>query len=173
MRMRSVAVTLGALFLAFSTLPASAHTVLVTSSPQANSVIESIPSSISITFAEDLVEIGNSNSISVLDEDGEEVSQGDISVSGPTLSKGLIPSNKVGVFTVAYRAVAADGHVIKDQFTFTVEATAVTTSETQVDPINNLPTEPENKLSIYLILSVTAIVGGLLILVFIWKKQGK
>ena len=72
MRMRSVAVTLGALFLAFSTLPASAHTVLVTSSPQANSVIESIPSSISITFAEDLVEIGNSNSISVLDEDGEE-----------------------------------------------------------------------------------------------------
>ena len=171
--MRSVAVILGALFLAFSTLPASAHTVLVTSSPQANSVIESIPSSISITFAEDLVEIGNSNSISVLDQDGEEVSKGDISVSGPTLSKELIPSNKVGVFTVAYRAVAADGHVIKDQFTFTVEATAVITSETQVDPINYLPTEPENKLSVYLILSVTAIVGGLLILVFIWKKQGK
>ena len=171
--MRSVAVILGALFLAFSTLPASAHTVLVTSSPQANSVIESIPSSISITFAEDLVEIGNSNSISVLDQDGGEISQGDISVSGPTLSKSLIPSDKNGVFTVVYRAVAADGHVIKDQFTFTVEATAVTTSESQVDPINNLPTEPENKLSVYLILSVTAIVGGLLILVFIWKKQGK
>jgi len=173
MRMRSVAVILVAAFLAFSTLPVSAHTVLVTSSPQANSVIESIPSSISITFAEDLVEIGNSNSISVLDQDGEEISQGDISVSGPTLSKSLIPSDKIGVFTVEYRAVAADGHVIKDQFTFSVEATAVTTSDTQIDPINNSPTEPENKLSIYLILSVTAIVGGLVILVFIWKKQGK
>ena len=172
MRMRSIAVTLGAVFLAFSTLPASAHTVLVTSSPQANSVIESLPTSITITFAEDLVDIGNSNSISVLDQAGEELSQGDISVSGPTLSKSLTPSDKLGVFTVAYRAVAADGHVIKDQFTFTVEVTAVTTSETQEEPISNSATEPENKLSIYLILSVTAIVGGLLILIFIWKKQG-
>jgi len=78
------------------------------------------------------------------------------------------------IFLILFLLVAIwNQYSIKDQFTFTVEATAVTTSETQVDPIKNSPTEPENKLSIYLILSVTAIVGGLLILVFIWKKQGK
>ena len=173
MRMRRLTVLLGAVITAFMALPASAHTVLISSTPQANSVIESLPTSISITFAENLVEIGNSNSISVIDQDGDEVSQGDISVSGPTLSKNLIPSDKIGKFTVSYRAVAADGHVVKDQFTFTIAASAVTTSVTQADPITNSTAEPENKLSTYLILSVTAIVGGLLILVFIWKKQGK
>ena len=171
--MRPLTVFLGAVITAFMALPASAHTVVVTSSPQANSVIESLPTSISITFAENLVEIKNSNSISVIDQDGEEVSQGDISVSGPTLSKNLIPSDKIGKFTVTYRAVAADGHVVNDQFTFTIAASAVTTSATQAEPITNSTTEAENKLSIYLILSVTAIVAGLLILIFIWKKQGK
>jgi len=173
MQIRRIAALVTSLFLVFLVSPASAHTVLVSSSPQQDSVIEALPTNITMTFAEDLVSIGNSNSISVIDEKGDEVSQGDVLVSGPTLSKDLIPSDKNGIFRVQYRAVAADGHVIKDEFTFTVEATAVTTSVTPEDPINSSPNSSENKLSIYLILSVTAIVGGLLILIFIWKKQAK
>jgi methionine-rich copper-binding protein CopC len=173
MKMRRIAALATSLFLILLVSPASAHTVLVSSTPQANSVIESIPSSISITFAEDLVEIGNSNSISVLDQDGDEVSQGNVSVSGPTLSKNLIAGDQTGIFKVDYRAVAADGHVIQDSYTFTVTPTAVTTSAIQDDPVSSSPVESEKKVSIYFILSVTAIVGGLLILIFIWKKQAK
>ena len=173
MKMRRIAALATFLFLLFLVSPASAHTVLVTSSPQKDSVIESLPSAISLTFAEDLVSIGNSNSISVLNENGEEVSEGEVSVSGPTLSKKLITSDNTGIFKVDYRAVAADGHVIQDSFTFTVTPTAVTTSAIQDNPVTSAPAVSENKLSNYFIISVTAIVGGLLILIFIWKKQAK
>jgi len=173
MRFRQIIAIAGAIFLAFSVLPASAHTVLVNSIPQGESVISSLPPEINITFAEDLIDIGNSNSISVLDSTGEEMSQGKVTVAGPTLSKALITSEKIGKYKVQYRAVASDGHVIKGEFSFTVGASGVTTSEIKSEPINTSPTPSGNNLSINLVLSVTAIVGGSLILIFIWKKQPK
>ena len=103
----------------------------------------------------------------------EDLSQGEVTVAGPTLSKALMPTDKTGIYKVQYRAVAADGHVIKGEFSFSVEASAVTTSEIKSEPLTTSPSPSGNKLSIYLILSVTAIVGGSLILIFIWKKQPK
>ena len=173
MRTRQIIALAGAIFLAFSASPAPAHTVLVNSIPQSESVINSLPPEINITFAEDLIDIGNSNSIEVFDSSGDDISQGQLTVAGPTLSKALIPSDKAGEYKVEYRAVAADGHVIEGEFTFTVEASAVTTSEIKSEPITASPSPSGNKLSIYLILSATAIVGGLLILIFIWKKRAK
>jgi methionine-rich copper-binding protein CopC len=173
MRTRQIIALAGAIFLVFSASPASAHTVLVNSIPQSESVISSLPPEINITFAEDLIDIGNSNSIAVLDSSGEDMSQGEILVAGPTLSKALRPSDKAGEYKVEYRAVAADGHVIKGEFTFTVDPSGVTTAEIKVDPFTSTSPDAENKLSIYLILSVTAIIGGLLVLIFIWKRQVK
>ena len=173
MQMRRISALATSLFLVFLMSPASAHTVLVSSSPEKDSIIEMLPTTITLTFAENLVSLGNSNSISVVDESGGEVSQGDLLVSGTTLTKNLIASDKTGVFQVDYRAVASDGHVIKDQFTFTVTPNAVTTSTTQIDPVSSSTVDTEKKISIYFILSVTAILGGLLILIFIWKKQAK
>ena len=173
MRFRQIIALVGAIFLALSVSPASAHTVLVNSIPQSESIISSLPPEITITFAEELIDIGNSNSIEVFDSSGEDMSQGQVTVAGPTLSKALITSEKTGIYKVEYRAVAADGHVIKGEFTFSVEPSGVTTAEIKVDPITNSPSSSGNKLSIYLILSVTAIVGGLLILIFIWKKHAK
>ena len=173
MRFRQIIALAGAIFLAFSASPASAHTVLVNSIPQSESVINSLPQEVNITFAEDLIDIGNSNSITVLDSAGEDMSQGQVTVAGPTLSKALIPSDKTGEYKVEYRAVAADGHVIEGEFTFTVDASGTTTSEIKSEPVTISPSPSGNKLSIYLILSVTAIVGGSLILIFIWKKQRK
>jgi methionine-rich copper-binding protein CopC len=173
MRFRQIIALSGAIFLVLSVSPASAHTVLVNSIPQSESIISSLPPEITITFAEELIDIGNSNSIEVLDESGLDVSQGAVLVSGPTLSKALITSDKNGIYKVEYRAVAADGHVIKGEFTFTVEPSGVTTAEIKVDPKTSPTSTSENKISIYLILSVTAIIGGLLVLIFIWKRQVK
>jgi methionine-rich copper-binding protein CopC len=173
MRVRQIIALTGAIFLIFSVAPASAHTVLVNSIPQSRAILNSLPQEISITFAEDLIDIGNSNSINVFDPTGADVSQGAVIVTGPILTKTLIASEKTGDYKVEYRAVAADGHVIKGEFTFTVDASGTTTSEIKSNPITSSPTSTENKLSISLILSVTAIVGGLLILIFIWKKQAK
>jgi methionine-rich copper-binding protein CopC len=173
MRFRQIIALVGAIFLLFTASPASAHTVMVNSIPQSKSVISSLPTEVTITFAEDIITIGDSNSIKVFDPANYDVSQGQVLVAGQTLSKSLKTSDKDGEYRVEYRAVAADGHVIKGEFTFTVAATGVTTSEFKSDPIKNLPNSSSSKLSVYLILSVTAIVGGLLILVFIWKKQAK
>ena len=173
MRFRQIIALVGAIFLALSVSPASAHTVLLNSIPQSESIIISLPPEITITFAEELIDIGNSNSIEVFDSSGEDMSQGQVTVAGPTLSKALITSEKTGIYKVEYRAVAADGHVIKGEFTFSVEPSGVTTAEIKVDPITNSPSSSGSKLSIYLILSATAIIGGLLILIFIWKKQAK
>ena len=173
MRFRQIIALVGAIFLALSVSPASAHTVLLNSIPQSESIISSLPPEITITFAEELIDIGNSNSIEVFDSSGEDMSQGQVTVAGPTLSKALITSEKTGIYKVEYRAVASDGHVIKGEFTFSVEPSGVTTAEIKVDPITNSPSSSGSKLSIYLILSATAIIGGLLILIFIWKKQGK
>ena len=52
---------------------ASAHTVIVSASPAENAILEVLPSTISITFAEELIDIGDSNSISVLDQAGSEL----------------------------------------------------------------------------------------------------
>ena len=173
MRTRRIIALAGAIFLAFLASPVSAHTVLVNSIPQSESVINSLPPEVTITFAEELIAIGDSNSIKVFDSTNNDVSLGEVLVAGPTLSKALETSEKAGEYKVEYRAVAADGHVIKGEFTFTVEASAVTTSEIKSDPITNSPSSSGNKLSIYLIFSITAIVGGLLILIFIWKKRAK
>ena len=173
MRFRQIIALAGAIFLTYSASPASAHTDLVNSIPRSESVINSLPPEINITFAEDLIDIGNSNSIAVLDSSGEDMSQGQITVAGPTLTKALIASDKIGIYKVEYRAVAADGHVIKGEFSFTVDASGTTTSEIKSEPVTTSPPPSEKKLSIYLILSVTAIVGGALILIFIWKKQPK
>jgi methionine-rich copper-binding protein CopC len=173
MQMRRIAALAATLYLVLMVPPASGHTDLINSTPASDSVIQTFPSSVTINFADDLVSIGNSNSISVLDANGQEISQGEVSVSGPMLSKQLLVSEKTGLFKVQYRAVASDGHVITGEYAFTVEATGVTISETEVEPKNSPPTTSENKLSIYLILSATAIAGGLLILIFIWKKQPK
>lgn len=171
MRIRQTIALAGAIFLAFSASPVSAHTELVNSIPQGESVINSLPPEVNVTFAEDLIDIGNSNSISVLNPSGEEMSQGKVTVAGPTLSKALITSEKIGKYKVQYRAVASDGHVIKGEFSFTVGASGVTNSEIKSEPITTSSSPSENKLSIYLIFSITAIVGGSLILIFIWKKQ--
>lgn len=173
MLMRRIAAIATTIFLVILVSPASAHTVLVSSSPEKGSILESLPASISITFAENLLSIRNSNSISVLDEDGEEVSDGEVAIVGSTISKNLIASSKSGIFRVDYRAVAADGHVIQNSFSFTVTKNAVTTSTNEISPVETAPTESEEKLSIYFILSATAIIGASLILIFIWKKQAK
>jgi hypothetical protein len=69
--------------------------------------------------------------------------------------------------------VAADGHVIKGEYFFTVEPSAVETLETTQELPKEISSESGNQLSIYFVLSATAVVGGALILFFIWKRQSK
>ena len=173
MKISKFLLTVGALAFSFAALPASAHTVLASADPAINSTVISLPSTVSLTFADELVALGDSNSISITDENGNELTSGKLEVSGAVLSINLEASDATGVMKVEYRAVAADGHVIKGDYQFTVSP--MTSSETATRTSEEIaPTkESGNKISIYLIISATLVVGGGLLLFFIWKRQSK
>ena len=163
----------GLLVLSLLALPASAHTALVSADPAVNSTIDLLPPVISLTFAEELISIGGSNSISVTDESGTNLASGTPEVSGAVLSIKLNESAVIGVIKVDYRAVAADGHVITGDYQFSISP--ITHSETATRTSEEIvPTsESGNKISIYLIISATLFVGGGFVLFFIWKRQSK
>jgi methionine-rich copper-binding protein CopC len=150
---------------------ASAHTVIVSASPAENAILEVLPSTISITFAEELIEIGDSNSIEVMDQAGSELVLTKPTVTGAVLRSELSPTQSLGLFIVNYRAVAADGHVITGKYEFTVSPKAVASQDIKAPQADSSLTGSENKLSIYLIISATLVVGGGLLLFFIWKRQ--
>ena len=161
----------GILVLSLIALPASAHTTLTSANPAESSTVAALPSVISLTFAEELVSIGNSNSISVIDESGVEITSGKPEVSGAILSISLAPTQVNGLIKVSYRAVAADGHVITGEYQFTVSPIAIAATDENAPTLFAQDSGSENKLSIYLIISATLVVGGGLLLFFIWKRQ--
>ena len=173
MKISKFLLTVGALAFSFAALPASAHTVLASSDPAINSTVISLPSTVSLTFADELVALGDSNSISITDENGNELTSGKLEVSGAVLSINLEASDATGVMKVEYRAVAADGHVIKGDYQFTVSPMTISETATRTSEEIAPTSESGNKISINLIISATLVVGGGLLLFFIWKRQSK
>ena len=173
MKLSKFLFAIGLLALSLAAIPASAHTAFVSADPAVNSTIDVLPSNIALTFAEELIGIGNSNSISALDETGKELTSGRPEVSGAVLSITLDGSEVIGLIKVNYRAVAADGHVITGDYQFTVSP--ITFSETATRTTEEIaPTkESGKKISIYLIISATLVVGAGLLLFFIWKRESK
>ena len=163
----------GLLVLSLAALPASAHTALVSADPAVNSTIDILPSTVALTFAEELISIGDSNSISASDESGRELTSGKPEISGAVLSIKLDVSEVTGVVKVVYRAVAADGHVITGDYEFTISPAVISETATRTSEESVPLTRSENKISIYLIISATLVVGGGLLLFFIWKRQSK
>ena len=163
----------GLLVLSLAAPPASAHTALVSADPAVNSTTDILPSTIALTFAEELISIGNSNSISASDESGRELTSGEPEISGAFLSIKLADSEVTGVIKVIYRAVAADGHVITGDYEFTVSPAV--TSETATRTAEEIAplTQSENQTSIYLIIGSAIVVGGGLSLFFIRKRRSK
>ena len=173
MKISKFLLTAGALAFSFAALPASAHTVLVSANPAINSTVVALPSTVSLTFADELVAIGDSNSISVTDENGMELTSGKPDVSGAAISINLKPSEITGVIKVDYRVVGSDGHLIKGDYQFTVSPNGLSETATRTTEEIAPTSESGNKVSIYLIISATLVVGGGLLLFFIWKRQSK
>ena len=173
MKISKLLLAAGALAITLVALPASAHTVLASADPAINSTVVALPSTVSLTFADELIALGDSNSISVTDENGTELTSGKAEVSGAVLSINLVASEATGVIKVDYRAVAADGHVIKGDYQFTISPMTISETATRTSEEIAPTKESGKKISIYLIISATLVVGGGLMLFFIWKRQSK
>ncbi|MFE9110526.1 copper resistance protein CopC [Streptomyces collinus] len=108
--------------------PASAHAVLTGSDPRTDTVVETEPKQVTVTFNES---VGlPEDSLRVLDPDGRPVTAGD-----PTHADGKKDTVRVrltgglkqqGTYTVSWRAISADSHAVSGAFYFSVGAPSQT-----------------------------------------------
>lgn len=98
--------------------PASAHSSLVTASPQRDAVLDQSPSSIDLTFDQDVSD--RSPVIVLSDSAGRDIEVSQPSVSGPFVTAPISSELEPGVFTVSFGVDSADGDPVTGDFTFEV-----------------------------------------------------
>ena len=116
---RLIALTL---LLMASAFPVNAHSTLVSSNPAADSTAVDFPMEVTLTFNEELLKVGqeNPNKVEVFDESGALVSGASV-LSGASIAA-PVGINGNGAYTVKYRVVSKDGHVVEDEYQFNVES---------------------------------------------------
>ena len=112
------------LVLMLLTIPSSGwgHAYLVKSSPARRAALSSLPTRVVLWFNERLEP--QFSQLSVWNTDGQQMDGGDVQV-GPDDSKRLsvgIPTLPAGSYTVKYRVLSVDGHIVESEFPFTVRS---------------------------------------------------
>lgn len=119
----SCASTLSALALLFAlALPASAHAEFLDSNPAVDSHLTVLPSRIMLHFGENLSDLAGANAIVVTGPDGVEVTEDLAQVEGARVSRAMKPGTMLGAYRVLYRVLSEDGHPVKGNFDFFLDA---------------------------------------------------
>ncbi len=100
---------------------AQAHSVLLETVPANGTQLEEAPDSVSLTFNEDITNLGT-EVIITHGEGNDLVSEGPVDIKGPTITQALGENRPEGLYKVTWRAVSADGHPISGVFYFTASA---------------------------------------------------
>lgn len=101
--------------------PAHAHAGLTSSTPQEGEVLSALPDEVTLTFSE---EISSPAYVAVRTADGTTYEDGAASIDGPVVTQQLVAADEPGTYTIAYRVVSEDGHVVTGEFDVTVEGDA-------------------------------------------------
>jgi methionine-rich copper-binding protein CopC len=104
------AVTVGACVVAF------AHTQLISMAPADGSLVTTAPTSVVLTFDQNIQDIGDG--VIVLDPTGSHVEVGKPVILNNTVTANLKPITAPGHYTVDYRITSADGHPVSKQLGF-------------------------------------------------------
>ena len=119
--MRKFISVLFLVFLAIATTQqASAHVEIVNSYPEQYSNVNPIPTEVWIEFSGNLQTLDGQavNSLEVVDSTGIAVNYEDAVISGGRITTKISGQSAPGAFTVKYRVVGDDGHVIEGDYTF-------------------------------------------------------
>jgi len=128
MRWRTV-VPLAALIALAAVLPASAasaHSALVESSPAAESTVTAELAEVTLTFNEEVLDLGgagSSSTVEVTDAAGLHYEAGCAASDVRTVAL-PVALGAAGEYTVAFSVVSADGHRVEDAFAFTYQPPA-------------------------------------------------
>jgi methionine-rich copper-binding protein CopC len=103
-------------------MPTSAwsHAQLVKSVPARRAVLSKAPAYVQLWFNERLE--ARFCSLSVWNAAGQQVDSGDTRVApeNPKQLSVSLPALVPGIYTVQYRVLSVDSHIVEDQFSFTV-----------------------------------------------------
>ena len=108
-------------FLSFLTMQtSSAHVTIVSSFPERFANVNPIPTEVWIQFSGELQTLEGEavNSLEVIDSTGIAVNFEDPVIDGAKIMTKISGQSAPGVFTVKYRVVGDDGHVIEGDYTF-------------------------------------------------------
>ena len=153
--------------------PAQAHALPVRTVPEANAVLARAPVRVEIYFNQAVDP--TFSKIKVLDERGNRVDAGDVTLDPADNTHLLVTMQPVGdgVYTVIWMALSAtDGHETTGSFPFAVgnENTAALANAPQASGSSNLTAlEVISKDLLYL--AVAALTGGLLFSILVWKPS--
>ena len=116
---------IGALLLVIFLTPSSAyaHTALVSSSPKNGAVLTKSPSTISLTFTEELLRLSGKNvsRLSLIDSAKKQIALGKTTFNKATFSAKLKTTLIPGRYTVNYRVVSSDGHPVTGSIKFRIK----------------------------------------------------
>jgi methionine-rich copper-binding protein CopC len=121
--MRNLRTLLLAVGLMFSVSPAAtAHAELVKSFPVANAKLTKSPKFVQLEFAEAIVTLKSksANSIFIFDSKAKKIETSRILIKKGVARVDFIGTLKPGKYTVKYRIVSADGHILNANFKFTL-----------------------------------------------------
>ena len=137
--MRKLLVSLIIGLLALLSIPSSsAHVEIVSTFPEKFANVNPIPTQVWIEFSGQIQTLDGEavNSLEVIDSTGIAVNFDDPIIEGAKIMTKISGQSAPGTFTVKYRVVGDDGHVIEGDYTFNAspdyaEAVPTTTSATE------------------------------------------
>ncbi|SDO53031.1 hypothetical protein SAMN04515671_1236 [Nakamurella panacisegetis] len=100
---------------------ASAHDVLISSTPADGSTLKAAPSTVTFVFDQPVQNFDPV--IALIGPDGKHYESGTARVDGSTVS-GSVTSGPAGAYIASYRIVSADGHPVTGEVHFTLAAGA-------------------------------------------------
>ncbi|MEU0880027.1 copper resistance CopC family protein [Lentzea sp. NPDC005914] len=101
--------------------PAAAHNALIGSDPKDKTSLEAGPSSVTLTFDQDVQGGQGINTITVVDANGGHYEvAGDPTIKDTAVSTKVDALGKAGQYKIGYRILSADGHPVSGELTFTL-----------------------------------------------------
>ncbi|GAA1110103.1 copper resistance CopC family protein [Arthrobacter flavus] len=99
---------------------ANAHDEMTGSTPASGASVEMLPEVVELTFSN--VPSGIGSEVEVLDANGENWAEGDVTIIDRVASQPLRSDAPAGEYTVNWRVVSSDSHPIEGTFAFTATA---------------------------------------------------
>lgn len=140
--------------------PAAAHNALIGSDPKDKTSLEVGPSTVTLTFDQDVQGGQGINAISVVDSNGGHYEvAGDPTIKDTAVSQKVDALGKAGEYKIGYRILSADGHPVSGELTFTLTKDGTgTPRQVQAD---NQTEQPSDGLPIWVwIVGAVVLLGG-------------